>query len=95
MHDQTPLDDEKRAARFPVTLDGSTSKPLPIPRANLKKIDGVRVEMAKVYRAMKMGTLEGAEGTKRAYVLSLIGKLIEASELAKRIEALEQIMERR
>ena len=43
-----------------------------------------------MYRAMKVGQLDGADGTKRAYVLSLIGKLIEASELTKRIEALEQ-----
>ena len=44
--------------------------------------------MAGVYRAMKWGELDGADGTKRAYMLSLIGKLIEASELERRIAAL-------
>jgi len=44
--------------------------------------------MARVYRAMKSGELDGADGTKRAYMLSLIGKLIEASELERRIAAL-------
>ena len=57
-------------------------------RINLKRLDGVRNEMAGVYRAMKWGELDGADGTKRAYMLSLIGKLIEASELERRIAAL-------
>ena len=57
-------------------------------RINLKRLDGVRNEMARVYRAMKSGELDGTDGTKRAYMLSLIGKLIEASELERRIAAL-------
>lgn len=89
MTDQTALEGGKRTARLPATIDAATSKPVPTPRVNLKTLDGVRIEMAKVYRAMKRGELDGADGTKRAYVLSLIGKLIEANELAQRIEALE------
>lgn len=90
MSDRTALEDKKRTARLPATLDSATSKPVPTPRVQLKTLDGVRLEMSKVYRAMKTGGLDGADGTKRAYVLSLIGKLIEASELAERIEALEE-----
>lgn len=90
MTDQTALDGTKRTARLPATIDAATSTLVPTPRVNLKTLDGVRVEMGKVYRAMKKGELDGADGTKRAYVLSLIGKLIEASDLALRIEALEQ-----
>lgn len=90
MTDQTALEGRKRAARLPATIDAATSKPVPTPRVNLKTLDGVRLEMSKVYRAMKTGGLDGADGTKRAYVLSLIGKLIEAGDLAERIEALEE-----
>lgn len=92
MSDESPLEAEKSTARCAVTIDARTSAPIPTPRnrINLKSLDGVRLEMGKVYRAMKRGELDGADGTKRAYVLSLIGKLIEASDLAERIEALEQ-----
>ena len=38
---------------------------------------------------MKKGELDGADVTKRAYVLSPIGKLIEASNQAERVDALE------
>ncbi len=89
MTEQTALERRKRTARLPATIDGATYKPVPTPRVNLKTLDGVRLEMAKVYRMMKVGGLDGADGTKRAYVLSLIGKLIEASDLAQRIETLE------
>ena len=87
---QTALDAGKRTYNVPQTLDGSTLRPIPTPRMNLKHLGGVRVEMSKVYRAMKLGEIEGQEGSRRAYVLSLIGKIIEADELAQRIEALEE-----
>ncbi len=90
MTDQTALEGGKRTARLPATLDNASSRLLPTPRVNLKTLDGVRLEMSKVYRQMKMGHLDGADGTKRAYVLSLVGKLIEASDLAERIEVLEE-----
>jgi len=91
---QRLFNEAKRMARLPVTIDGTDSKPLPTPRINLKRLDGVRNEMARVYRAMKAGELDGTDGTKRAYVLSLIGKLIAASELERRVEALEQRISR-
>ena len=90
MTEQPPLEGKKRKVRLPVTIDGATSLATPTPRINLKSLDGVRLEMSKVYRAMKNGELDGADGTKRSYVLSLIGKLIEASELERRIATLEQ-----
>ena len=66
---------------------------LPTPsRIDLKTNDDVRVEMARVYRDMRAGELETADGTKLAYVLSQIGKLIEAGELEKRLEALEGVL---
>jgi len=66
---------------------------LPTPsRIDLKTIDDVRVEMARVYRDMRSGKVETADGTKLAYVLSQIGKLIEAGEIEKRLEALEGVL---
>jgi hypothetical protein len=62
------------------------------PRIDLKTIDDVRVEMARVYRDMRAGRIETADGTKLAYVLSQIGKLIEAGDLEKRMEALEGVL---
>jgi hypothetical protein len=62
------------------------------PRIDLKTIDDVRVEMARVYRDMRAGKLETADGTKLAYVLSQLGKLIESGELEKRLEALEGVL---
>ena len=61
----------------------------PTPRVDLKTIDDVRVEMAKVYRHMKTGQIDTQDGTRMAYVLAQIGKLIEISELEARLTRLE------
>jgi hypothetical protein len=55
----------------------------------------VRIEMAKVYRDMKRGKIATQDGTRLAYVLAQVGKLIEAGELEKRIEALEIVLRQR
>jgi hypothetical protein len=63
----------------------------PIPsRIDLKSIDDIRLEMARVYREMRAGSIEPATGTKLVYVLSAMGKLIELHDIEKRIEALEE-----
>ena len=76
---------ESRATRAVTVL------PTP-PRIDLKTIDDVRVEMARVYRDMRAGRVETSDGTKLAYVLSQLGKLIESGEIEKRIEALEGVL---
>lgn len=58
-------------------------------RPDLASLVDVRREMGKVYRAMKAGKLESQAGTRLTYVLTCIAKLIESSDLQKRIEALE------
>lgn len=73
----------------PATIDGATLRVLPTPRINLNDIDGVRREMARVYRDMRRGKLDVADGAKLAYVLSQLGKLIELGELERRLTALE------
>ena len=77
----------------PGTLDRHAVAVLPTPsRIDLKTIDDVRVEMARVYRDMRGGKIDPQDGTRLAYVLSQIGKLIESGEIEKRLEAVEGVL---
>ena len=58
---------------------------------HLQTLDDVRVEMARVYRAMAGGQLAISDGTRLTYSLSLLGKAIEASAIEERIAALESL----
>jgi hypothetical protein len=60
------------------TIDNSSGDILPTPtkKIDLASINDVRLEMASVYRGMKSGSIETSEGTKMAYVLSQVAKLI-------------------
>jgi hypothetical protein len=72
------------------TIDGATGLPDPTPRViNLSNLRDVRLELAYVYRKMDAGELDGAEGTKRAYVLRQIHDVIVSAELERRILELE------
>ena len=51
-----------------------------------------RKEMGKVYREMRAGKVPCQDGTKLTYVLGAIAGLIESSDLATRVEALEQAL---
>ena len=62
---------------------------LPTPRLNLKDLDGVRREMARVYKDMRGGSIPSQDGARLVYVLGELRKMFEACELEKRIEALE------
>ena len=61
-------------------------------RVDLKTIDDVRVEMGRVYRNMRSGKIDSQDGTRLVYVLAQIGKLIEAGDIEKRLEALEGVL---
>ena len=65
------------------------------PRIDLKTIDDVRVEMARVYRDMRAARIDTQEGTRLCYVLAQLGKLIESGEIEKRLEALEGVLTHR
>lgn len=74
----------------PVTIDNTSGCVLPTPKGiKLKTIDDVRVEMASVYRSMKAGCIETADGSRLVYTLSAIGKMIVDHELEARITLLE------
>ncbi len=82
-----------RTTRAPRTIDGSTLAIVPTPgrkRPQLDKLEGVRVEMARVYREMDSGKREMSEGTKLVYVLAQIGKVLEITAIERRIDLLEE-----
>ena len=58
-------------------------------RPDLATLTDVRRELGRVYRDMRVGKIKTSDGTRLAYVLSCVGKLIETSELLSRIEVLE------
>lgn len=62
---------------------------LPAPRINLNDLDGLRREMARVYRDMRGGRVPSQDGARLVYVLGELRKVFEACDLAKRIAALE------
>ena len=64
-------------------------------RIDLKTIDDVRLEMARVYREMRSNTIEAQQGTRLVYVLSAIGKLIELHDIDNRLLALEAVLNQR
>jgi hypothetical protein len=70
---------------------GIAAVPTPL-RIDLKTVDDVRVEAARVYRDMRAGRIETQHGTRLVYVLSVIGKLIEAGDVEKRLEAIEGVL---
>ena len=74
----------------PAIIDGVSLKVVPTPRVDLKTIDDVRVEMARVYRDMRSGKIDKSEGTKLAFVLAQLGRLIEAGEFERRLVLLER-----
>ena len=59
-------------------------------RIKLKTIDDVRAEMARLYREGKAGTRDVADVSRLANVLSLLGRLIEGSDLERRLTAIEE-----
>jgi hypothetical protein len=68
-------------------IDASNSQPTP--SIHLKTINDVRLEMAKVYRDMKLQKIATSDGTRLTYVLAQIGKMIELHDIEKRVEQLE------
>lgn len=59
-------------------------------RLKLKSMDDVKAELARLYRDGKAGRRDIADVSKLANVLSIIGRLIEGVELARRVEQLEE-----
>ena len=91
MVDNPALDARKRASNRALSLVEGGSIAVPTPRRiRLRSLDSVAVELAKVYRGMRNGEIRPEDGSRFAFVLTSLGKVLEASSLERRIAALEQ-----
>lgn len=76
--------------KSPITIDGESMELMPTPaRIDLKSINDIRLEMARVYREMRGNVIESQQGTRLVYVLAAMGKLIELHDIEQRIQDLE------
>ena len=57
--------------------------------ANINALEDVRREMASVYREARAGRMDASEAGRLAYILTGIGKLIEATEIERRLSQME------
>lgn len=80
---------------YPVEIDGHTGEVESIPsrgrryRAKLDTLSDIRREMAKCYRECRSELIDAQTGTKLIWQLQAIAKVIETSDLERRLEALE------
>ena len=82
----------KETHREPETIDGTTLRLLPTPRRRkpqLTTLEGVRSEMARIYREMEARKRDNQEGSRLVYVLTSITKVLELVEIERRLTALE------
>jgi hypothetical protein len=84
--------------REPVEIDGLTGEVEELPprrgkryRCELSTAQDVRREMAKVYREARSNLIDAQTGTKLVWMLQGVAKVIETSDLEKRIEELENV----
>ena len=82
---------DKGAPGEPLTIDGRTLRVIPGGRrkAVLNSLEGVRREMARIYRDAEEGRRDTAEASKLVYILGQIGKVLELTEIESRLKVLE------
>jgi hypothetical protein len=68
---------------------GVPSTPSPPTVGKLDTLTRVRRQMTRLYKEARTGTLETQEATRLCFLLVSIAKLIESSDLERRIEAME------
>jgi len=73
----------------PVILEGQVLQALPTPKIKLNTLEDCRREMARVYRDARSYSIDSQDASRLVYILSQVGKLIEAADIEKRIELLE------
>lgn len=87
------MNPHKGAPPGSVTIDGRTLQLVPTPgrrKAQLNSLEGIRREMARVYRDAEAGRRDTAEASKLVYILGQIGRVIEVVEIETRLRALEK-----
>jgi hypothetical protein len=65
------------------------------PRLRLDSLDRIRRELTKIYRQGRDGERDVGDSSKLAHILALVARIVEGSDLEKRITALEQAKEQR
>jgi hypothetical protein len=70
-----------------------TATPSPPHVGKLDSLRKVRLEMTKIYKEARIGTLETQEATRLCFLLVNIAKLIESSDLERRLEQVEAQLE--
>lgn len=68
---------------------GELVPPPPRPKLDLRDAHAIRRELGAVYRDMRAGRIQSQDGTRLAYVLDLLRRACETSDLQERLEALE------
>ncbi|HEV8714706.1 MAG TPA: hypothetical protein VGX03_17985 [Candidatus Binatia bacterium] len=72
-------------------IDGKEFSLTPTPHVGrLDSLQAVRLELVRVYKDMRRGRIESREGTRLAYVLLAVARVLEQSDLEARIEKLEK-----
>jgi hypothetical protein len=75
---------------------GNDQTPSPSRKPNVGRLttmNAVRQEMARVYREARRGEKNTQEAGRLVYILSLIARIIEGSDLEQRVGKLEQLYE--
>lgn len=75
-------------------LEGQAFEPTPVNSMNkirLNDAETIRMEMARVYRDMRLGRIDTQDGTRLAYVLDMVRKAHETCELQRRVEIIDQV----
>ena len=92
MDASAPIDATKRTAKPALSLVRADGALRPTPRRfRLNSLNGVRAEMAAVYRAVRTGLVDSSEGSKLTYMLAQIGKVTVDACLEDRITELEKL----
>ncbi|WP_255398958.1 hypothetical protein [Nitrosovibrio sp. Nv6] len=74
-----------------VTIDATSGTCTPTPsKIRLNELEDIRREMARVYREARGGAMDTSEAGRLAYILTGIGKLIEATDIEKRLLQMER-----
>jgi hypothetical protein len=63
---------------------------IPLAPRSLSTTGFLRAEMSKVYKDVRTRRIPASEGTKLAYILMAIARIIEGAEMERRVELLEQ-----
>ncbi len=63
-------------------------------RTRLNTIDDVKKEMARLYREARAKKVDSQDASRMANMLSILGRLIEGSEVQKQIDELRAALEK-